>query len=111
VSDDGTRIGFGFQEFGKLPARFDLVTRILIAAPAVDAGMEVPRQTGLPIENWQAWRSPVPPSLNGKTLPLTPYETSRSPAVHPNGDRFVLGTEWRLRAFNAHGTPLLLAPV
>ena len=31
---------------------------------------------------------------------------SRSLAIHPNGDRFVLGTEWSLRAFDAQGTPL-----
>ena len=31
VSADGTRIGFGFQAFGKSPARFDLATRTLTA--------------------------------------------------------------------------------
>ena len=36
--------------------------------------------------------------------------TSRSLAIHPNGDRFVLGTDWFLRAFDAQGTPLWTRP-
>ncbi|NBB71007.1 MAG: hypothetical protein GVY33_11925, partial [Alphaproteobacteria bacterium] len=38
------------------------------------------------------------------------YEISRSLAVHPAGDRFVLGTEWSLRAFDATGAPLWRRP-
>jgi hypothetical protein len=65
--------------------------------------MAVPRQTGLPVEHWH---DQYAPTLGGKKLPLDPYETSRSLAVHPNGDRVVLGTEWYLRAFDAQGTQL-----
>jgi WD40 repeat protein len=103
ASADGTSIGFGFQVFGKIPARFDLATRTLTAAPPTAAVLAVPRQTGLPVENW---RNQFNPTLGGKALRLQPYERSRSLAVHPNGDRFVLGSEWYLRAFDAHGTPL-----
>jgi hypothetical protein len=39
-------------------------------------------------------------------LLLQPYERSRSLAVHPNRDRFVLGVDWSLRAFDAKGTQL-----
>src|SRR5271165_3467294 len=103
VSDDGTRIGFGFEVFGKSPARFNLATRTLIPAPAADTGMAVPRQTGLPVE-YRRYEGHL--TLGGKKLPLEGYETSHSLAVHPNGDRFVLGTDWSLRAYDAHGTPL-----
>ena len=102
LADDG-RIGFHFDLSGKSPAHFDLTSRALIAGSATDAGMDVPRQTGLPVEHWQ---NQYNPTLGGKLLPLDPYETSRSLAVHPKGDRFVLGAEWSLRAFNARGTPL-----
>jgi WD40 repeat protein len=103
VSADGERIGFYFYPSGKSPAHFDLTSRALIAGSATDAGMEVPHQTGLPVENWH---NQYNPTLGGKPLPLQPYETSRSLAVDPKGDRFVLGTEWQLRAFDAQGKPL-----
>ena len=103
VSADGERIGFYFDPFGKSLARFDLTSRALILDSAIGAGVEVPSQTGLPIENWQSQDNPT---LGGKRLPLEPYEVSRSLAVHPKGDRFALGTEWSLRAFDAQGTPL-----
>jgi hypothetical protein len=104
VSNDGTRIGFAFQALGASPARFDLAARTLIAgSSASETGMSVPRQTGLPVDGRRGWNNPT---LGGKTLPLDPYETSRSYAVHPSGDRFVLGAEWSLSAFDAHGTPL-----
>jgi WD40 repeat protein/uncharacterized caspase-like protein len=103
VSNDGSRVGFGFQVFGAVPARFDLAKRSLVLAPTDDSGMAVPRQTGLPIEHWL---NEDHPTLGGKKLPLDQLEMSRSLAVHPNGDRFVLGTSWSLRAFDAQGTQL-----
>jgi WD40 repeat protein len=103
VSNDGTSVGFGFEDFGKSPARFDVAERKLILAPAADTRMAVPRQEGLPIEGW---RNQEHPTLDGKPLPLEPHERSRSLAINPAADRFVLGTEWWLRAFDAHGTPL-----
>jgi WD40 repeat protein len=103
VSNDGSRVGFGFQIYGTSPARFDLATRSLVLAPADDTGMVVPRQTGLPVEHW---REQYAPTLGGKKLPLDRYEMSRSLGVHPDGARFVLGAEWSLRAFDAQGTQL-----
>jgi WD40 repeat protein len=103
VSADGERVGFYFDPSGKVPAHFDLTSRALIAGSSAGAGMETPRQTGLPVENWL---NQYNPTLGGKPLPLEQYEMSRSFAVDPKGDRFVLGTEWSLRAFDAQGTPL-----
>jgi hypothetical protein len=103
VSADGGRIGFHFGVSGKSPARFDLTSRVLTAGAFTDPGMEVPRQTGLPVENWY---NQYRPTLGGKPLPLEPYERSRSLAVDPKGERFVLGTNWSLRAFDAQGMPL-----
>jgi WD40 repeat protein len=103
VSNDGSRVGFGFQVFGASPARFDVATRSLVLAPPVDSVMAVPRQTGLPVKNWL---DRFDPTLGGKKLQLDQLEMSRSLAVHPNGDRFVLGTDWSLRAFDAQGMQL-----
>jgi WD40 repeat protein len=103
VADDGARISFGFRTFGASPARFDLATRTLTPGDATGPGSTAPRQTGLPVEHWQ---NQFHPTLGRKPLPLLPYETSRNLAIHPNGDRFVLGTDWYLRAYDAQGTPL-----
>jgi len=46
------------------------------------------------------------PTLGGEELPLEQFERSRSLVVHPQGDRFVLGTNWSLRAFDAQGAQL-----
>jgi hypothetical protein len=54
----------------------------------------------------ERWLNQYDPTLGGKKLPLDQYEMSRSLAVHPDGDRFVLGANWSLRAFDAHGTQL-----
>ena len=103
VSSDGLTIDFGFQPAGEQPARFDLATRALRLDPVADNRTAPARIAGLSIENW---RQNTRPTLNGQPLPLEPYETSRSLAIHPAGDRFVLGTEWYLRAFDAAGKPL-----
>jgi WD40 repeat protein len=107
VSDDGTRVGFGFEDFGRSPARFDVATRVLTTTPEPDDRMVVARQHGLPIAHW---RNEEHPTLDGEALQLQAYEISRSLAIHSAGGRFVLGTEWYLRAFDAHGTPLWQRP-
>jgi WD40 repeat protein len=101
VSSDGTRIDF--EPYGKAPVRFDLATRALTLDPPTDARMSAPRPDGLSIK---AWKNTTRPTLDGRPLQLSQYETSRSLAIHPVGDRFVLGTEWSLRAFDAKGTLL-----
>jgi len=108
ASSDGTRIGFGYAAFGKQPARFDLTARALALDRPADRDMAAPQQNGLPIEGW---RLTTHPTLGGRPLALDPHETSRSLAVHPAKDRFVLGTEWSLRAYDANGTPLWTRPV
>jgi len=103
VSNDGIKIGFGFAQFGKEPARFDLAARTLTLDPPADAAMLSAQQTGLPVVNWYNTNGPA---LAGHRLPLEPREYSRSLAIHSSGDRFVLGSEWWLRAFDATGTLL-----
>jgi len=108
VSNDGARLGFGFAVFGEQPAWLDLTARTLALDPPGDSHITAPRQAGLPIEGW---RDTTHPTLGGWPLDLERYEIARSLAVHPAGDRFVLGAEWSLRAFDANGTPLWTRPV
>jgi len=103
VSADGTVVDFDYAVWGGAPARFDLRTLGLTLEPPQDGRTAPPDHGGLPDDDWQNTRSPM---LKGKPLLLDSYERSRSVAVHPEGDRTVLGTEWSLRAFDADGGPL-----
>jgi hypothetical protein len=108
VSDDGTRVGFGFEEWGKSLALFDVRKLALDLAPTADNQMTFPRQEGLPIEGWHNGRNPT---FGGKRLPLKTYEESHCFALHPSRDRFVLGAQFYLRAFDDCGVLLWERPV
>jgi WD40 repeat protein len=103
VSADGRIVDFGYELWSQMPARFDLTTLALTPRSPDDGSTAPPRQDGLAIDGW--WNTDRP-TLNGEPLPLAPYEVSRSLAVHPDGDRFVLGAEWSLRAYDAKGAEL-----
>jgi WD40 repeat protein len=103
VSADGTMVDFGFELRGKSPLRFDLRALKLAHDPPADHQTMRSRQTGLAIEGWFNGLSPT---LDGKPIELERYETSESLAIHPNGSRFALGTDWYLRAIDAKGQPL-----
>ena len=64
------------------------------------SGLAAPRIAGIAVTDWQ---SNTAPKLDGKPLQLERYERSRSLAITPDGGRFVLGTEYRLRAFDTRG--------
>ncbi len=108
VSSDGTVVDFGFAVFGKDPARLDLKNRTLSLSPPNDRGTTAARRNGLAIAEWN---NRMHPTLSGRPLPLQPYETSRSLAINPSGDRFVLGAEWSLYAYDAKGKTLWRHPV
>jgi hypothetical protein len=82
--------------------------RALSLNPSADVRLATPHQDGLPIEGWA---NTTHPTLGGRVLVLNPYEMSRSLAINPANDRFVLGAEWSLRAFDANGSPLWTQPV
>ena len=101
VSQDGSVVDFGYlgRTWGDYdaatgpdaPARFDLGARRLELDPARDGKTKGPVQDGLAIEHWI---NSDAPTLDGRPLALEPYEISRSLAIHPDGRRFVLGTDW-----------------
>jgi WD40 repeat protein/uncharacterized caspase-like protein len=103
VSADGTIVDFGFELNGKSPLRFDLRALTLNRDPPADNLTRPPTQDGLSIQGWENFDQP---KLNGQTIGLEPREISRSLAIHPDGHRFVLGTAWSLRAFDADGKAL-----
>ena len=99
VSADGTVVDFGF-EWGKSPLRFDLRARKLSRDPPAGPQTIRAKQAGLAIEGW---KNEFHPTLDSKPIALLPTEISRSLAVHPDGDRFVLGADWSLHALDAKG--------
>lgn len=103
VSGDASVVDFGYRVWGQEPARFDLAALDLITDPPDDARIAIPVQDTLDIESWFDSYSPT---LNGEPLALERNEVSRSLAIHPDGERFVLGTDWSLRAFDSAGTLL-----
>ena len=102
VSDDGTEIIFPYLFGGRTPCKFDISTRMLSTDGASDPALKPPRHLGLPVERWVGFY----PSLDRHLIRLSGYEMSRSLAIHPDGNRFVLGTDWALRTFDGKGTPL-----
>ena len=103
LSRTGDVVQFGFELWGKRPARFAVQDPRLTLGPPDDKSLTGPMTTaaGLAIS---AWENEDHPTLNGTPLALKPYETSRSLAIPPDGQRFLLGTEWSLRLFNRDGT-------
>lgn len=102
VSADGTIIDFGFAGDAKSLLRFDLRSLTLSSDHPADGVTRPPKQDWPLIEGWMNYH----PKLNGKPIALEDRELSRSLAIHPDGHRFVLGTNWWLRAFDAEGKPL-----
>jgi len=81
LSQDGSKIGFGYKQFGADPATFSLADRSLILSWA-DASLSLPRTTapGLDIQ------TPNLPTLNGQRL-------SMPLAIAPDGQSVLRG--WR----------------
>jgi WD40 repeat protein len=79
--------------------RYALSQRQIDVDPATGASLlgPVTEASGLAVRNWKNSRAPT---VNGTLLKLEPYEMSRSLAVVPATEHFVLGTEWSLRLFD-----------
>lgn len=99
ISADGRRVRFGYEQWGNSPALFDLAERRFLPADE-SSTLAAPRTTGLDI---QGWKYTTTPTLAGQPLKLQQYEMSRSLAIAADARRFVLGTEWSLRLFDAQG--------
>lgn len=67
-----------------------------------------PVNTGLAVAQW---KNEEHPTLNGRALSISTYEISRSLAISPDKNSFVLGTDWNLRKFDLQGNLLWRIPV
>ncbi|WP_417914691.1 caspase family protein [Candidatus Electronema sp. JM] len=109
ISKDGRQITFGLGYGGADPACFDLNQRQLRKGQC-QGSLTAPRTAadGLKIEDW---KDQYNPALNGKPLALYQYERSRSAAIAPDGQRFLLGADWSLRCFDRQGKEVWRQPV
>lgn len=105
ISNDGAEVAFGYEVFGKSPARFSIALRRL--ETGANQKLNPPRTTGLNVTDWL---NTYEPKLNGGKLALEQYETSRSLAVAPDNSRFLLGTEFSIRLFDRTGKDLWNVP-
>lgn len=103
VSEDGRVLRFGLGYGDENPIRFDLADARLEPSPSVEHGLSVAKLVDLPVSDWQ---NATKPFLADRPLALDAHEVSRSLAVRPASDGFVLGTDWWLRAFDAAGKPI-----
>jgi hypothetical protein len=107
VSPDARRLRFGFGEFGTDSILIDLATGSLTPAPDPVPGLAQAITEGLPVTDWL---NELRPKFAGNPIQLEPYEVSRALAISPDQQRFVIGTEYWLRAFNAQGKSVWARP-
>jgi WD40 repeat protein len=104
ISRDGLSVRFGFMPQGVVFGRFDFAEH-RYGVSTGDTGLLPPRVTAEGIEV-KDWISSIKPTINGQALGLSDNERSRSLAFAPDGQSFVLGTEWFLRRFDRVGREL-----
>ena len=99
VSRDGGAVRFGLGYGDASPALFDL-PHAALSKDVDGSGLAAPRIAGIAVTDRQ---NNTAPKLAGKPLKLGQDEYSQSLAITPDGGRFVLGTEFSLRAFDTQG--------
>lgn len=103
ISEDASRISFSLTHNGGHSLLFDLEKEILVKAPNDLQGLLLADTTSLPVSDWEF---SLTPKLDGKLLPLEPLERAMAFAISPDKSRFILGTEWRIHAFDPSGKEL-----
>lgn len=107
VSEDGNTVRFSYECGGKRPAEFSVFSRTLSESEE-KTGLVSPIIQGLKISDW---KNNYSPKLNEKAIKLNQYEESRSLAISPDKNSFLLGTEWSIRLFDSAGNQKWEIPV
>ena len=102
VSKNGDRVQFFYENRGKSPARFSIIERSLKTFLILETGLRPPvtQAPGLEITDWKGTTNP---KLNGKPLKFMRDDFSRSVAISPEKDTFLLGSKWFLSLFDRQG--------
>ncbi len=105
VSDDGLRVLFPAERDGGSPRTFSIADLAYVPGSGHSADTLPPRRTS-PKMRLQDWHDATAPLLNGKPLFSHPFETFRSFAISRDDSRLLMGTEFRLRLYDASGKVL-----
>lgn len=97
LSSDAAQVRFGYEVMGKAATVFDSRNRVFLPESSPDLQPPILTAPGLEVTDWKNTRAP---RLNGQPLKLEQYERSRSLALRPDGEGFVLGADWNLRAYD-----------
>ncbi len=101
ISPDGGRVRFGYAFGGKRPALFSVSDRTLVlGGAAADLKPPTTRADGILVSRW---RNSFAPECNGRPLTLKQQEVARSLCIAPDGQSFLLGTEWFVRCYDRDG--------
>ena len=105
ISPDGDKVETSSDYFDgtkrtRYTIRFSLSDQKLETNIEQQSSLLTPAISGLAVAGWQ---HDTHPTLDGRALPLDTYEISRSLAIAPTKDSFVLGTDWYLRKFDRQG--------
>ena len=102
ASENADGIQFCYERFGKSPARFSVIERSLETYPALETGLSPPvtQTPGLDITDWE---NATNPKLNGKPLKFRRDDFSRSLAISPEKDTFLIGSKLFLYFFDRQG--------
>src|SRR4030042_1396329 len=102
VSKNGDKIKFCYERFGKSPARFSVIERSIKTNPALELDLWPP-VTQAPGLNITDWDTTTNPKLNGKPLKFWVDDFSRSLAISPEKDTFLIGSKFFLYLFDRQG--------
>jgi len=113
ISPDATRVLFSYQPRFRSPATFNIKERSLKIMDTLPDQLDnfiwaLLKTPGLDITDWKRSTNP---KLNGKNLKLSKNEMIFSLAISPDGNSFLLGTEWNLFRFNRSGKRIWKKPV
>lgn len=97
----GTAVRFGLGNGAINPFVFDVKSLTFRPSPEIPQGFIRPATEGMAVENWLG---AFLPTLNAQQLQLDPAEMSRSLAIAPDKQNFVIGTDWTINRFEADGT-------
>jgi WD40 repeat protein len=100
MAPDAKGVWFGLKMGSGQPWRFDLKRLAFEAMAEHPADYIEPNIDRLPVETWINDF----PTLNAQVLDLQTYERSRSLAVAPDGESFILGAEWGIYRFGKDGS-------
>lgn len=108
ISRNGRQVRFGLGRRSRNAVLFDLDAERLTNAPAHSSGLYSANIESLEVTDWEdtSWGDTNPPALESVplgrrgTLNDRRDEISRSLAISPDMQHFVIGSEWRLRAYD-----------